>query len=89
MGYRPLADRLIVRIVEPAEAVTAGGIVLPGQAGQDKFTKQGTVEAVGAKVEEVSVGDVVMFSGFSGNPFPDDNELRLMREGEIMAVVEG
>lgn len=87
MNLRPLGDRLLVRLEAPPEKVTAGGILLPGDIGTDKFSKRGTVEAVGEKVREVSVGETVLFSGFAGNTIPHDDELRLMREGEVLGVV--
>ncbi len=92
---QPLGDRLVVER-EEAEEVTAGGIVLP-DAAQNKPSR-GTVVSVGdgrllddgSRSEiQVKVGDRVLFSSYAGEQFKiDDRELLLMREDDILAVIE-
>lgn len=92
---QPLGDRVVVQR-EASEEVTAGGIVLPDSA-QDKPAR-GTVVSVGAGrlLEDgsrgqlqVSVGDRVIFNSYAGESFQvDDDELLLMREDDILAVIE-
>ena len=94
MDLRPLYDNVVVKRKEE-EAVSAGGIVLPGSA-QEK-PNQGEVVAVGeGKLLEngeilalqVKVGDKVVFGQYSGNTIKvDGDELMIMRENEIFAVV--
>jgi len=92
---QPLGDRLVIERDE-SEETTAGGIVLPDSA-KDKPAR-GRVVCVGdgklldnGKRSEfqVKVGDRVIFSSYAGEGFQvDDEELLLMREDDILAVVE-
>ncbi|MEX0825084.1 MAG: co-chaperone GroES [Pirellulaceae bacterium] len=92
---QPLGDRLVVQR-DTSESTTAGGIVLPDSAMEKPA--RGTVVAVGdGKLLEdgsraawqVSVGDHVLFSSYAGeNVESDDVEYLLMREDDILAIVE-
>ena len=92
---QPLGDRVVVERDE-LEEITSGGIVLPDSA-QDKPAR-GTIVSVGdgkllddgtRSQLQVKVGDHVLFSSYSGEGFKiDDDELLLMREEDILAVVE-
>jgi chaperonin GroES len=92
---QPLGDRVVVER-EESEERTAGGIVLPDSA-KDKPAR-GTVVSVGdgkllddgtrGKLQ-VKVGDRVLFSSYAGDEFKvGDQELLLMREDDILAVIE-
>lgn len=95
MKIRPLHDRVIVKRLE-AEEKTASGIVLPGNAAEKP--DMGEVLAIGAgKVMDngnvraltVKVGDKVIFGKYSGQTVKiDGEELLVMREEDIMGVVE-
>ena len=95
MKIRPLHDRVIVKRVE-AERTTASGIVLPDSAGEKP--DQGEVLAVGPGKRDdngkqvaldVKVGDRVLFGKYSGQTVKvDGEELLVMREEDIMGVVE-
>jgi len=95
MNIRPLRDRVVVRRKEE-EALSAGGIVLPGSAKEKP--NQGEVVAVGegaildsGEVRPVAlkVGDAVIFGQYSGNAIKvDGEELIIMSESEIYGVVE-
>ena len=96
MKIRPLHDRVLVRR-EEEETKTAGGIVLPGSAAEKP--SRGEVIAVGnGKIQEtgdvraldVKAGDKVIFGQYSGNTVKvDGEELLIMSEAEILAVIEG
>ncbi|MFO8154827.1 MAG: co-chaperone GroES [Pseudomonadota bacterium] len=96
MKIRPLHDRVVIRRVEE-DTKTAGGIVLPDTAAEKP--QQGEVLAVGdGKVMNngetcplaVKVGDKVLFGKYSGNEVKvEDEELLVMREDDIMGVIEG
>ena len=97
MKLRPLHDRVVIRRSEE-EKKTAGGIVLPGSAAEKP--NQGEVLAVGpGKVLEngevralsVKVGDKVVFGPYSGSNTVkvDGEDLLVIGESEILAVVEG
>ncbi len=95
MKLRPLHDRVIVKRVEE-ERTSPGGIVIPDSATEKPM--RGEVLAVGngkildngeQKALDVKVGDTVMFGKYSGTEVKaDGDELLVMREDDIMAVVE-
>lgn len=96
MNIRPLHDRVIVRRMEE-ERTTAGGIVLPGSATEKPV--QGEVLAVGkgkilengdVRPMDLKVGDKVLFGKYSGTEVKiEGEEILVMREEDIMGVIEG
>ncbi|MCF6218812.1 MAG: co-chaperone GroES [Gammaproteobacteria bacterium] len=94
-SIRPLYDRVVIRRVEE-ELTSAGGIVLPGSATEKP--SQGEIVAVGpgkalengeTRAMSVKVGDSVYFGKFSGSEVKvDDETLLVMREDDIIAVIE-
>ena len=96
MNIRPLHDRIIVERLEE-ETTTAAGIIIPDSAKEKP--QQGNVVAVGkGKVTEdgkvlpldVKVGDKVLFGKYAGTEVKvDGEELLVMKEDDIMAVIEG
>ena len=96
MKIRPLHDRVIVKRLEE-ERVSAGGIVIPDSAAEKPV--QGKVIAVGkGKILEdgnvrpldVKVGDKILFGKYSGTEVKvDGDELVVMREEDVMAIIEG
>ena len=95
MSLRPLHDRVIVERLEQ-ETKTASGLVLPEAAAEKP--DQGKVVAVGngkiledGKVRplDVKVGDKVLFGKYSGQAVKiDGKEVLVMREDDIMAIVQ-
>lgn len=92
---RPLSDRVVVEPRE-VETTTAGGIVIPDTADKDKPI-QGTVIAIGTgryvdgtlQPLQVKVGEKVLFGKYAGtNVKFNEKELLVMREEDIMGVVE-
>ncbi|MCH8079823.1 MAG: co-chaperone GroES [Proteobacteria bacterium] len=96
MNIRPLQDRVIVKRMEE-ETTSSGGIVLPDSATEKPI--RGEVIAIGPgkildsgkkQPLEVKVGDTVLFGKYSGTEVKlDDEELLVMREEDIMGVIEG
>ncbi|MBI5612735.1 MAG: co-chaperone GroES [Gammaproteobacteria bacterium] len=96
MKIRPLHDRIIVRRLEE-ERKSAGGIVIPDTAKEKPV--QGQVLAVGKgrilengeiRPLDVKTGDKVLFGKYSGTEVRvNDEELVVMREEDIMGVIEG
>lgn len=91
----PLGDRVVVER-EESEQTTAGGIVLPDSA-KDKPARGRVVSVGSGKLlddgsrgeMQVSVGHRVIFSSYAGEVFQvGDDELLLMREDDILAVIE-
>jgi chaperonin GroES len=95
MKLRPLHDRVIIKRLE-AETKSAGGIVIPDTAAEKPI--KGEVVAVGTgkiledgKVRPVGVkaGEKVLFGKYSGTEVKvDGQELLVMREEDLMAVIE-
>ena len=96
MKIRPLHDRVIVKRLDE-EKKTASGIVIPDTAAEKP--DQGEVMAVGKGKRsdegkflpvDVKVGDRVLFGKYSGQTVRvKGDELLVMREEDIMGVVEG
>jgi chaperonin GroES len=95
MKLRPLHDRVIVKRVEE-EKLSAGGIVIPDSATEKPI--RGKVLSVGngkildngeTRKLDVKKGDTVLFGKYSGTEVKvDGEELLVMREDDIMAVIE-
>jgi chaperonin GroES len=95
MGFRPLHDRVVVRRVGSDEK-TAGGIIIPDTA-QEK-PSEGEVVSVGPGgrgedgsfiAMDVKAGDRVLFGKWSGTEVSiDGEELLIMKESDIMGVIE-
>jgi chaperonin GroES len=96
MKFRPLHDRILIRRFEEGEVVK-GGIIIPDTAKEKP--QQGEVIAVGnGKVMEngtkvpldVKAGDRILFGKYSGNEIKiEDEEFLILREDEVLGVVEG
>ena len=95
MKIRPLGDKVIVKRLE-ADAITAGGIVLPESAKEKP--QRGKIVSVGdgkqlddgsrAKMT-VKKGQEVLFTSYAGTEVKiGDKELLIMDESDILAVVE-
>lgn len=95
MRVEPLGDRVVIKRMD-AEEMTAGGIVLPDSAKEKP--QQGRVLSVGdgkmlpdgTRAEpQVNEGDRVLFSSYSGTEVTvDDDELIIMGEDEILAIID-
>ncbi len=95
MKIRPLHDRVVVRRTEE-ERTSPGGIVIPDTATEKPI--RGEIVAVGngkildsgeVRGLDLKVGDQVLFGKYSGTEVKvDGEELVVMREDDVMAVVE-
>ena len=96
MDIRPLHDRLIVRRLEEGEQ-KIGGIIIPDSAKEKP--QQGRVLAAGSgKVKEdgkrapldVKTGDLILFGKYASQDIKVDGEdLLIMREDEVLAILDG
>ncbi|HCU91001.1 MAG TPA: co-chaperone GroES [Gammaproteobacteria bacterium] len=95
MKIRPLHDRVVIKRTEE-DTTSAGGIVIPDSA-TEKPSK-GEVVAVGngkmlengeVRKLDLKVGDKVLFGKYSGTEVKvDDEDLLVMREDDIMAIID-
>lgn len=96
MNIRPLHDRVVIKRVEE-ERMSAGGIVIPDSAtekpdrgevvavGNGKVADNGDVRAL-----ELKAGDTVLFGKYAGTTVKvDGDELLVMKEDDVIAVIEG
>ena len=95
MKIRPLHDRVVIKRMEEEKA-SPGGIIIPDSATEKPI--KGEVVAVGnGKIQDngnvqpldVKVGDTVLFGKYSGTEvMRDSDELVVMKEDDIMAVID-
>jgi len=95
MKYKPLGDRLLLK-VKKAEEKTKSGIVLPDSAKEKP--QEGQVVATGSGIRdkkgeliplEVKTGDDVLYSKYSGTEVKiDGEEYLIIKESDILAIIE-
>ncbi|MGH7003719.1 MAG: co-chaperone GroES [Alphaproteobacteria bacterium] len=96
MKFRPLHDRVVVRRIE-GEAKTAGGIIIPDTAKEKPQEGEITAVGPGGRDEngklvpiDLKVGDRILFGKWSGTEVKiDGEELLIMKESDVMGVIEG
>ncbi len=96
MKFRPLHDRIVVMRIT-AEEKTAGGIIIPDTAKEKPMEGEVIAAGPGARNEQgaivaldVKAGDRVLFGKWSGTEVKlDGEELLIMKEGDIMGIIEG
>ncbi|MDQ3731885.1 MAG: co-chaperone GroES [Pseudomonadota bacterium] len=96
MKIRPLHDRVVIKRMEE-ERTSPGGIFIPDSAAEKPI--KGEVKAVGrgklmdngeVRAPDVKTGDKVLFGKYSGTDIKiDGEELLVMREDDVMAVIDG
>lgn len=95
MNLKPIGDRLVVQRQEAGEK-TKGGIILPDTAkekpqvgkvlavGEGKLLKDGKRQPM-----QVKKGDTILFTSYAGDEFTlEGNKVLLMREDDVLAVIE-
>ena len=95
MALRPLHDRVILKRLEE-EKISAGGIVIPDSAAEKPIRGEVIAAGTGKILDDgkvrpiaVKVGDKVLFGKYSGTEVKvDGDELLVMREEDIIAVIE-
>lgn len=95
MKFRPLHDRVLVERLE-SEQKTAGGIIIPDTAKEKPQEGQVVAVGPGARGEDgkinaldVKVGDRILFGKWSGTEVKvDGKELLIMKESDIMGIIE-
>jgi len=94
--FKPLYDWIVVKELQP-EQESIGGIVIPPTADKNKPVLKGQVVAVGdgpltregkQVPNETKPGDIVLFSAFNSRMRHEGEEIFILREGSILAVIE-
>jgi chaperonin GroES len=94
MKVRPLQDRILVERIE--EEIKKGNIIIPDTAkekpqhGKVIAVGPGRIDETGKRIPmDVKKGDLILFGKYSGNEIKvDDKELLIMREEDVLAVIE-
>lgn len=94
MKLKPLADRVVIKMVE-SEETTKSGIILTGSAKEKPQVAEVLAVGPGGVVDgkevkmEVKVGDKVITSKYSGTEVKiDGEELMIVRQSDILAIVD-
>jgi chaperonin GroES len=96
MTIRPLYDRIVVQRIEEKEQMQ-GGLHIPDSAKEKPQEARVTAVGKGKRLEDgklvpldVKVGDRILLGKYSGNEIQlDGQELLVIREDEVLGVVEG
>lgn len=94
MKLKPLADRVVIKMVE-TEEVVKGGIILPGSAKEKPQMAEVIAVGPGGTVDGkeitmyVKAGDKIIYSKYAGTEVKlENNEYIIVRQSDILAVVE-
>jgi len=93
MKFRPLHDRVLIKVLD-SEEKTSGGIIIPDTAKEKPQEREVVAVGPGAKSEDgkispmdVKVGDIVLFGKWSGTEVKiDGTEYSIMKESDIMGI---
>ncbi len=95
MNIKPLADRVVIKMVE-AEETTKSGIILAGSAKEKPQIAEVVAVGPGGVVDgkevvmELAVGDKVLMSKYAGTEVKlDGQEYTILRQSDILAKIEG
>ena len=85
MNFKPLGERLLVKSVEESNT-TASGIIIPDNAKEKP--NRAEVLAVGSEVEDVKVGDTVVYGKYAGTELTLEEENYIVLElGDVLGVI--
>lgn len=94
MNIKPLADRVVIKMVE-AEETTQSGIILTGAAKEKPQVAEVVAVGPGGVVDgkeitmELKIGDKVLMSKYAGTEVKLDGvEYTILRQSEILAKIE-
>lgn len=86
MNFQPLGNRVLVERLQEA-TTTASGIIIPDNAKEKP--SQGKIVAIGSDVEEIEVGDVVVFGKYVGNELSiDGTEFLIIEADELFGIIK-
>ena len=95
MAIRPLADRVVIKVIEDTDQ-TSGGIFIPDSAKEKP--QKGEVIAVGTGKKndkgereelDVKVGDIVLYEKYAGSEMKIDGQVvKILSEKDILGVIE-
>jgi chaperonin GroES len=85
MNFKPLGDRLLVKAVEESNT-TASGIIIPDNAKEKP--NRAEVVAIGSEVEDVKVGDNVVYGKYAGTELVlEGSEYMVLELSDVLGVI--
>jgi chaperonin GroES len=85
MNFKPLGDRLLVKAVEESNT-TASGIIIPDNAKEKP--NRAEVVAIGSEVEDVKVGDSVVYGKYAGTELVlEGSEYMVLELSDVLGVI--
>ncbi len=94
MNIKPLADRVVIKMVE-AEETTKSGIILAGSAKEKPEVAEIVAVGPGGMVDgkeikmELKVGDKVLISKYAGTEVKlDGAEYTILRQSDVLAIID-
>ena len=89
MKIKPLGKRILAKKVEQEEKKSSGGIIIPESAKSDKVVRAKVLELGTDEKFTVKKGNEVIVSSFAGTEIEvDDEKLLLIKESDVLAVIE-
>lgn len=86
MKFRPLGDRVLIKMIE-AEETTKSGIILTGEAKEKSIIAE--IITVGPETLELAIGMKVVINKHFGQTFNyEDVEYKILSQREILAIIE-
>ena len=93
MKLKPLADRVVIKLVE-AEEKTKSGIILTGSAKEKPEVAEVIEVGPGGMVDgkevtmQIKVGDIILYNKYAGSDFKlDGKEVTILRQSDVLAVL--
>jgi chaperonin GroES len=85
MNFKPLGERLLVKSVEESNT-TASGIIIPDNAKEKP--NRAEVVAVGSEVNDVNVGDTVVYGKYAGTELVlDGSDYMVLELSDVLGVI--
>ena len=89
MKIKPLGKRILAKKVEQEEKKSSGGIIIPESAKSDKVVRAKVLELGTDEKFTVKKGNEIIVSSFAGTEIElDDEKLLLIKESDVLAVIE-
>ena len=89
MKIKPLGKRILAKKVEQEEKKSSGGIIIPDSAKSEKVVRAKVLELGTDEKFTVKKGNEIIVSSFAGTEIEmDDEKLLLVKESDILAVIE-
>lgn len=88
INIKPLGARVVIEQKPQEKEQVVSGIILP-ESDSSEVKNTGEVVAVGDKVKDLSVGDIVFYAQYGGDNITiDDNQYSILKEESVLAILK-